>query len=161
MEDEYFSALAEMSASSDVVLVGTIRELTPGAIIVGDPLDGASGQIQFMTASLTVTRVIRGEVSGPLLVDLFIPNPTQMADLISRRPEGRAIYFLRSQDRASATAGQVVPAGLRGHFRLISSQGLLRDIGGKIAIPPLAESAFLRALDGQDFGALLDTLSRG
>jgi len=47
-----------------------------------------------------------------------------------------------------------------GYFRLVSSQGVLRNLNGKIGIPIASEDAFLLQLSGKAFAPIMDEVAK-
>lgn len=69
-EREHFEALEPMVAKADIVIRGTVSERAPGRAVL---LDGGSGQqveapIGFVNLTVTVDRVLKGDVNEALLV---------------------------------------------------------------------------------------------
>jgi hypothetical protein len=166
-EAEHYSDLVEMSRSADVLVVGHLESVVLGRSF-RDPETGDSAD--YATASLLVERLLasrpgataeaRISEGDSLSLELFLPERDLINTLQERLSGERAIFFLRDKEREAIALG--LPAELqraeRGFYRIVSTQGLLREQGGKVMPPVGTEDEFLIELEGMDFAALVAVL---
>ncbi|MGH2683386.1 MAG: hypothetical protein ACRDIX_09165 [Actinomycetota bacterium] len=109
-EVHYFSDLAQMVATSDAVVQGTVIETEPGRVVGGqDPRPEGDGAIQFLQVTISIDKVLYGSLpEGSFLVEEDGYNgvpPSEVGD--------RGFYFVHlKQDETD-----------KPYYRLINSQG--------------------------------------
>lgn len=126
-EAEGYKTLSEMAESADHVVLGTLTNFRLNRQI---QTGSAEYVIQMGAADLQVTRVVRGENPGKVVVLEFLLTgpPEHMATKIRQQaetmPAGPALFFLRHKGGKEA-----------GLYRIVNSRGLWISDGDKLTAP--------------------------
>lgn len=158
LEAEHYESLSSMSTSSEVVVVGRITGISATRSF-GGPQDAEV--IRLAALQISVSKVLSGNLKAPggsVLVEVTLPGGRSVDQLRGALPPEEAIYFLRSKGTEATSLG-FTPDQIKAeapYYRMVSSQGLIRDIAG-VAVPPDdAEDAFLAGLRGASFESVED-----
>jgi hypothetical protein len=156
VEAEHYQDLRTMTQSSDAVVLGRIQGLDVGRE-VRDLESEAAGQprieasVFFAVATVHIDEVLAGDsVAGSsktISLELLLAAPARLPQLKANTPRERAVYFLRDN-----SAYAKPPGGL---YRLVSSQGLLREFDGSVYVAVEIEDQFPRSLEGTRFAEVL------
>lgn len=148
---ENYDTLPDLVQNADAVVVGRITSAAPGRVF-GDPPDDAAF---YVAATLEVDEVLfarSGELPGAFTVE-FVTHEASMVDsLVSSYPAERAIYFLRHNVTTAKMAGyssEVQQSEIL-FWHVATPEAAIRDFGGTVR-NAVAESEYLRALDGKPF----------
>lgn len=143
-----YDSLVQMTAASDAVVVGTIRDIRPSRSIVAVPDWGPDGVFQYAVADVQVTQVLAGSftggANGSLELELFLPVPGELERVKDAYPLERTAFFVtRKTDLTAPTYG------------LLNPVSYVRDLGGAQPAPG-SEQDWLLNLAGTSFDAFLD-----
>ena len=162
-EAEHYRSLDDMTASADLVVVGRIAEVAEGRVFV----DAGTGDAAYYAlATLVIEQHVSGdtepaEEATSIDLELFMTTPDLLEGLRATHPGERSLFFLR--DKYVEATFLELPPELRdaeaGYYRLVSTQGLLRDWDRVVEPPVGAEDQFLLDLAGSDFDTLVAELS--
>jgi len=155
IEAEWYNDVADMAHASDLVVLGRIQEVNPGRVFGSD----VENQAHTAILVLGVTRVLSGDApTGDLLLEILVPDPSQFATLRTEMPTEETLFFLRNKGQEAQSLGFAKDAweAESKYFRLVFSEGFFRNISGRVAARPGAETAMARGIDGTEFGTLLD-----
>jgi hypothetical protein len=152
---EHYESLAAMTEAADAVVVGTIVDLRKDDRYSEADLGGGL----VVTMTLKFERTLSGEVNpaapGELNLSVYVTDPGQYDRFAAGLPAETAIFFLRNQFAEIDTNKGSHRPNDRLYYRVVSDQGLIRDVDGK-AIPAVADGEFLTALSGKSFDALVE-----
>jgi hypothetical protein len=164
-EAEFYESLPEMALASDVVVLGRVESVSEGRVFVMEaPPDVPVEDVTFryVSMSIAVSRTLR-HLPGPpekIAIEMMLPTATTLGDLKGSIPEEETLFFLRSKgldlerrEKPDRVVSQEMP-----FYRLVSSQGLLRNIGGQTHPNVGAEDQFLLDLVHDQFDKTLDTV---
>jgi hypothetical protein len=134
-EAEHYETVEEMAANSEVVVLGRLAWVADGRSY-GDPEHDAS-VVQFASVGLEVHEVLAGQPRMPgqdLVVEFLIPSgKVGVIDLKETMPAEEAIFFLRNKGSEVARWGWAEDAVAveAGFYRLVSTQGVVRNVDGR------------------------------
>lgn len=162
LEAEHYDSLSSMTTSSEVVVVGTITGISATRSF-GGPEDAEV--IRLAALEISVSKVLSGNLKstgGSLLVEVTLPGGRSVDQLRSALPPEEAIYFLRNKG-TEATSLDFTPDQITAeapYYRMVSSQGLIRNIAGVTVPPDDADDAFLTGMRGASFESIQDQVIR-
>ncbi|GBE23072.1 MAG TPA: hypothetical protein ENH00_09995 [Actinobacteria bacterium] len=176
-EVEHFANLKDMVSSSDLTVVGTVRDVRKGRTF--GPVDEPAAQAGSLLVDVRVDRILAGKLPDPstsaVSVEFVLPGYTgSQVDVLIKGgdgsgaepgrlilPTGRGIYVLRIKDDRGVEIAPADGEPVGGVFyRPVTSQGILVDDAGTVQAPILIPGAegFVKALIGTDFDALVASL---
>jgi len=162
---EHAETLDELVDVADLVVVATIREVEFGRT-VGDesePCRYGCSIAYYANAYLDVEDVVAGSPAyqGDVVLDLLMTERDQLRQLQESLPGQRALFILRHKGENARRMGlsPEVQEARWLYYRLVSSQALYRDDGGKVRPPVGAEDEFVLAQRGRGFDALVREVS--
>lgn len=149
VEVNHFDSIGDMVAESDAIVVGRIDQVRLSRQWNAVPEWGVDGLMTFVMASVAVedeTGVGGAEVASSVEVELFLPDPSALPEVVGPPPAERSLFFLMEKED--------VP----GAYMLASSQGYLRDRG--TVVPPVAseDDPWLQRLRSSRFDELVRQL---
>jgi hypothetical protein len=160
-EVEWFDSMEEMLASSDAVVVARPVSFSPGRVFGDDKLKTYA---YYGVMTLKVEQVLKGTPGDTVDLEIATVEPQVLDRLSATMPSDRAIYFLRNKATEARLygppPGSSVEAEAR-YWRLINSQGIYRDAGGKVAAPVNAEAEYAIQADGMPFETLVQSITMG
>lgn len=166
IEAEQFGSLEAMTASADAVVRGAVVSVSEGRNYVADPYLGEQGYARFVAATVRVDEVLQRAGSYPvpatLTLEVFAPNRTSVKALLAQIPGEEALFVLRNKGTAALSAG-VPPETANAESRywaLVTSDALIRDLGGTASVLPHTESPYIEAFDGRPFSDVLGAFAR-
>jgi len=149
VEAAHFNSLEEVYAASDLVIVGEVHRVELSRQWQATEDLGADGLATFVASfvlpSATLKNAGQAVADEFTRVEMFLPSARDLDTVLAAPPTGQSIYFL--------VAIEAVP----NTYRLVSSQGLLRDLGGAVGVST-AEDAWLAGLAETSFNDLVTTL---
>lgn len=154
LEAEHFGSLPDMTKSADLVVVGRLTDISAGREVRDLEAEAAGADRRdssvFFGDATIVTEPAAFGPSAPSTVtlELLLPNPDLLPSLAAAVPKERAVFFLRDLHRAEPI------------YRLVSTQGILREIDGRVRVGVSVEYGFPRTLDGSNFENLLHEIDR-
>ena len=151
--DEHYTSLDGMTKAADLVAVGTVTRISQDSHRHTElsPADGAFAQLDFK-----VENVLGGSpeyaAPGILNVELFMTDPRQYEQFAAKLPVEAVLVFLRNKAVEAQLNGWPLEGPDTGHlyYRIVSDQGVIRDVGGKAATPD-DDGGFLTAINGTSF----------
>lgn len=153
LEVEHYDSLDSMTSGSEAVVLGKI---------VGVSLSRAFGgqedaePIRLAALEVSVSRILAGRLTKAattIAVEVTIPGGRNIEDLQAAIPTEEAMYFLRNKGTEASDLG-FTPEEIEveaPYYRLVSSQGQIRNLGGAALPPEAAEDSFLVDLRGTPF----------
>lgn len=146
-EAEHYEALSDITQASDRVVVAKIESIELGRQV------GESYPISYTVLNLRVLRTLRGPTAELVKLEIILPSVDKLEELKSSQPEEESVFFLRDKGsealRLGLSAEEVRVE--QGSYRLVSSQGVLRNLNGQVGIPIASEDSFLLQLSGESF----------
>lgn len=156
LEVEHYDSLATMAQASDTVLVGVVESVRLGRQV------GESYPISYAVVTVRPRDILKGPDSELVSLEVVLPSSDRLTALQASLPQEDAIFFLRDKAAEALRLGlpdAEIAAG-KGYFRLVSSQGVLRNLNGRIGIPIASEDAFLLQLSGKAFAPIMDEVAK-
>ncbi len=139
-EVEGYDDLNDMVDSSTAVVIGQVRSIDTGRVIV-DP-EVPEDRVAYPALNVEVIKLLAGDL--PVVSDdgMIVVEPLGGASLGQSPPEGAVVIFLRHKgelyERHPQLDGSEVAAGDKLVYRWVSSDGLFIEKDGK-ALNPLVE----------------------
>ncbi len=162
---EHAESLEELVDVADLVVVATIRDVEFGRT-VGDksePCRYGCSIAYYANAYLEVEDVLAGSPAyqGDVVLDLLMTERDQLRSLQDSLPGQRGLFMLRHKGENARRMGlsPEVQQERWPYYRLVSSQALYRDDGGKVRPPVGAEDEFVLNQRGKGFDALVDEVT--
>jgi hypothetical protein len=162
---EHAESMAELVRIADLVVVATIRDVERGRT-VGDPSAPCRHGCSlgyYANALLNVEKVVSGSPAydGDIVLDLFMTEPDQLKSIRESLQGQRGLFILRNKGENAKRWGlsREIQRERTKYYRLVSSQALYRDDGGKVRPPVDAEDDFVLNQRGREFSALVDQVS--
>ena len=145
-----------MAQASDTVVVGVVESVRLGRQV------GESYPISCAVVIVRPRDTLKGPDSELVRLEVVLPSSDKLEALQANLPQEDAICFLRDKAAEALRLGlpdAEIAAG-KGYFRLVSSQGVLRNLNGKIGIPIASGDAFLLQLSGKPFAPIMDEVAK-
>ena len=160
---ESYDSLNSMRDSADAVVLGQVARATEGRSYVADPAMASAGTARFLVLHFVVERGIRGPFqAGDIVpVEILVRSEEVLKDMTASPPPERSILFLRNKGAEAAALGYAnsFVQGEAPYFRLVHhTQGVIRDVRGRVALHPAAEDGFLTKLEGTSFDSVVQAL---
>lgn len=157
VEAEWYESMAEMRDSSDAVVIASALSFTEGRTF--GSADG--GAAYFGVLSLSVEHVITGSAPFTVQLEVATPERSVLDSLSAVVPTERAIYFLRNKGTSARLWGPPPGSSAAAEsqfWRLVNSQGLYREVAGKVVAPVRVETKFAGLADGRPFDDFADSI---
>ncbi len=167
-----YPSLQALATDSDAVVVGSFAGLETGPTYAGE----YGGAIVMGALTLKIDRVLHGEVQtktpGTLVVLLLLgfrfagheadPWQERLASLQGAMPAGRGVFFLANMAAGVAKTGgdPKRPEADPYMYQVMSSQGYLRDVAGKVEAPIWHTSGWPESLRGRSFEDVVIEIER-
>jgi len=158
---EHAESLGQLVRSADLVVVATIQSVERGRTVgnTSEPCRYGCSVAYYANATLKVERLVSGEPAyeGNLELDLLMTELDQLKVLRDSLEGQRGLFILRNKGENARVLGlsTEVQRERTRYYRLVSSQALYRDDGGKVRLPVGANDQFVLAQHGRDFADLV------
>lgn len=159
---EQHSSILDMAASADAVVRGHIASIAKGRNLVADAETGEIAAYATLTVAIDelIAGVIHTEERATVKVEIFLDDPEAYGRIAESVPQESAIWFLRNKAVEAALLG--LPADYPGagedYYRVVSNEGILREVEGDVVPVQPSESDWLAALDGRAIDDVLSEL---
>lgn len=153
LEVEHYDSLDAMTSGSEAVVLGKIVGVSLSRTF-GGPEDAEL--IHLAALEVSASRVLAGRLTSTamtIVVEVTVPGGRNIEDLQATIPTEEAIYFLRNKGTEASDLG-FSPEEIEAeapYYRLVSSQGLIRNLEGAALPPEAAEDPFLVDIRGARF----------
>lgn len=145
-------SLEDLTASSELIVVGRLSRLTVSRTWVVDPDAGPDGVAMYVKAAIEEPHVLGAwnDTAPPSTVEVefFVPNPRRLEQLVVDLPSDMTLFFL---DRKQEPVTEL--------FKLHNlSQSYFRGLDG-VEVPIGAEDDWVLSLHGTNFEELVRRVS--
>jgi len=143
LQKEWFVALRPMARSADLLVEGTLGDVTKGRVF-GSPGD----YVYYVNVELTISDVLRGrpvtQEPGSVIVEIMLPYESAYEAVAADLPGTTGLYFLRNKKTEAASMGlpQDVQEAETYFYRFVSTQGVLTRDSASRVFAPLAEPGY-------------------
>jgi hypothetical protein len=128
-----------------------------------DATAGEMGIARYIDVEIAVEQVVKSHrpVEKTVTFEIFLRSAAAARAAVADASLDRGVFFLRNKGVEAERLG-LEPAAIDAHkalYRLVNqSQGVLREIDGKVAVHPGVTVSFLSDLAGTSFESLVTNL---
>lgn len=167
MEAEAYLSVEEAARAADLVVVGRIGGIRQGRVFVEKVPPGApaeDGVTSYAEIEIDVGEELRRAsklpLGEPVRLEMMLGPGDSIETLRATLPTERAIFLLRNKglDVASRDSPSEITEQETPYFRLVNSEGVLRELDGLAQPRPFAEKAYVLDVAGEDFKALVGAI---